>query len=156
MPVRRLRVLVELCSLRRRSATALLNASTEEVKVTLADQQADPNSPLYSAKTFEELGLCGAVQILAGQALRARSHRHPNLLKGLYGMKFSKPSKIQEKALPLLLAQPCVVRVLIGRGLLVRLTWIHLIVTQCDQHDRSIAVRHGQNGCIQPDHAQQD
>ena len=28
-----------------------------EVTVTLADQQADPNSPLYSAKTFEELGL---------------------------------------------------------------------------------------------------
>lgn len=27
------------------------------VQVTLADQQADPNSPLYSAKTFEELGL---------------------------------------------------------------------------------------------------
>lgn len=28
-----------------------------EVSVTLADQQADPNSPLYSASTFEELGL---------------------------------------------------------------------------------------------------
>ena len=26
-------------------------------QITLADQQADPNSPLYSAKTFEELGL---------------------------------------------------------------------------------------------------
>jgi len=26
-------------------------------QVTLADQQADPNSPLYSAKSFEELGL---------------------------------------------------------------------------------------------------
>lgn len=26
-------------------------------QVTLADQQADPNSPLYSAKTFEQLGL---------------------------------------------------------------------------------------------------
>lgn len=26
-------------------------------QVTLADQQADPNSPLFSAKTFEELGL---------------------------------------------------------------------------------------------------
>lgn len=26
--------------------------------MTLADQQQDPNSPLYSAKTFEELNLC--------------------------------------------------------------------------------------------------
>ena len=26
-------------------------------KVTLADQQADPNSPLYSVQTFEQLGL---------------------------------------------------------------------------------------------------
>lgn len=31
--------------------------STYEVKVKLADLQADPNSPLYSAKSFEELGL---------------------------------------------------------------------------------------------------
>ncbi|KAI5452949.1 RNA helicase required for poly(A+) mRNA export [Naganishia albida] len=65
-----------------------LLASNYEVNVTLADQQADVNSPLYSAKTFEDLGL------------------HPNLLKGLYAMKFSKPSKIQEKALPLLLSDP--------------------------------------------------
>ncbi|KAI0701898.1 DEAD-domain-containing protein [Cerioporus squamosus] len=62
--------------------------STFEVSVTLADQQADPNSPLYSAKTFEELGL------------------NPDLLKGIYDMGFSKPSKIQERALPLLLANP--------------------------------------------------
>ncbi|GLB40344.1 putative DEAD box helicase family protein [Lyophyllum shimeji] len=62
--------------------------STFEVTVTLADQQGDPNSPLYSAKTFEELGL------------------HQDLLKGIYDMGFSKPSKIQERALPLLLANP--------------------------------------------------
>lgn len=31
--------------------------SSYEVKVKLADIQADPNSPLYSAKSFEELGL---------------------------------------------------------------------------------------------------
>ncbi|TFK90663.1 DEAD-domain-containing protein [Polyporus arcularius HHB13444] len=62
--------------------------STFEVSVTLADQQADPNSPLFSAKTFEELGL------------------NPDLLKGIYDMGFSKPSKIQERALPLLLANP--------------------------------------------------
>ncbi|KAI8878281.1 DEAD-domain-containing protein [Backusella circina FSU 941] len=62
--------------------------STHVVQVKLADQQADPNSPLYSVKSFEELGLS------------------PELLKGLYGMNFSKPSKIQERALPLLLQNP--------------------------------------------------
>ncbi|EGW31441.1 uncharacterized protein SPAPADRAFT_140222 [Spathaspora passalidarum NRRL Y-27907] len=62
--------------------------SSYEVKVKLADLQADPNSPLYSVKSFEELGLS------------------PELLKGLYAMKFNKPSKIQEKALPLLLSNP--------------------------------------------------
>lgn len=65
-----------------------LIASTYEVKVKLADLQADPNSPLFSVKSFEELGLS------------------PELLKGLYAMKFNKPSKIQEKALPLLLKDP--------------------------------------------------
>ncbi|KAK9493244.1 P-loop containing nucleoside triphosphate hydrolase protein [Lipomyces doorenjongii] len=59
-----------------------------EVAVKLADLQADPNSPLYSIKTFEELGL------------------KEELLKGLYAMKFQKPSKIQERALPLLLNDP--------------------------------------------------
>lgn len=59
-----------------------------EVKVKLADLQADPNSPLYSAKSFEELGLS------------------QDLLNGLYAMKFGKPSKIQERALPLLLSNP--------------------------------------------------
>ncbi|KAH8823006.1 P-loop containing nucleoside triphosphate hydrolase protein [Flagelloscypha sp. PMI_526] len=62
--------------------------STFEVTVTLADQQADPNSPLYSVKSFEELGL------------------HQDLLKGIYAMGFTKPSKIQERALPLLLSNP--------------------------------------------------
>jgi len=69
------------------TATDLIKSSFE-VTVTLADQQADPNSPLFSAKTFEELGL------------------HEDLLKGIYDMGFSKPSKIQERALPLLLANP--------------------------------------------------
>lgn len=62
--------------------------STYEVKVKLADLQADPNSPLYSIKSFEELGLTD------------------ELLKGLFAMKFNKPSKIQEKALPLLISNP--------------------------------------------------
>lgn len=59
-----------------------------QVDVKLADKQADVNSPLYSIKTFEELGL------------------DPNLLKGIYAMKFVRPSKVQERALPLLLANP--------------------------------------------------
>lgn len=65
-----------------------LRESSYDVTVTLADQQADPNSPLFSVKAFEELGL------------------HENLLKGIYGMKYQKPSKIQERALPLLLQNP--------------------------------------------------
>jgi len=48
----------------------------------------NPNSPLYSAKTFEELKL------------------PEELLKGLYEMGFQKPSKIQETVLPLLMANP--------------------------------------------------
>ncbi|CAL1716948.1 unnamed protein product [Somion occarium] len=69
-------------------ATTDLIKSTFDVSVTLADQQANPTSPLHSVKTFEELGL------------------HQDLLKGIYDMGFSKPSKIQERALPLLLANP--------------------------------------------------
>jgi len=49
-------------------------------------EQDDPNSPLYSAHSFEELNL------------------KPELLKGvLVGMAFNKPSKIQEIALPIIL-----------------------------------------------------
>ena len=48
----------------------------------------DPQSPLYSAKTFAELSL------------------RPNLLRGVYGMNFNRPSKIQETALPILLDDP--------------------------------------------------
>ncbi|PPQ95750.1 hypothetical protein CVT26_015876 [Gymnopilus dilepis] len=70
------------------ATTSDLFASSFEVTVTLADQQANPDSPLYSAKTFQELGL------------------NPDLLKGIFAMGFDKPSKIQEKALPLLLADP--------------------------------------------------
>jgi len=62
--------------------------SSHVVQVKLADLQANPDSPLYSAKSFEEVGL------------------KPELLKGLYDMKFTRPSKIQERALPLLLANP--------------------------------------------------
>lgn len=51
-------------------------------------QRKDPNSPLYSVKSFEALKL------------------RPELLKGLYAMGFDAPSKIQETALPTLLADP--------------------------------------------------
>jgi ATP-dependent RNA helicase DDX19/DBP5 len=59
-----------------------------EVEVKLSDLQGDVNSPLYSVNSFEQLGI------------------NPQLLKGLHAMNFQKPSKIQERALPLLLADP--------------------------------------------------
>ncbi|KAF8429221.1 P-loop containing nucleoside triphosphate hydrolase protein [Tirmania nivea] len=62
--------------------------NTYDVSVKLADMQGDPNSPLYSVKRFEDLGLSD------------------DLLKGIYLMNFKKPSKIQERALPLLLNDP--------------------------------------------------
>ncbi|KAM0755475.1 DEAD-domain-containing protein [Meredithblackwellia eburnea MCA 4105] len=77
-------------------ASELIESLSHEVQVTLADQQADPNSPLFSAKSFEDLNL------------------HPNLLKGVYKMGFQKPSKIQERALPLLLQNPA--RNMIGQS----------------------------------------
>jgi ATP-dependent RNA helicase DDX19/DBP5 len=36
------------------------------------------------------------------------SSSKPEILKGVYGMGFNAPSKIQETALPSLLAEPCV------------------------------------------------
>jgi ATP-dependent RNA helicase DDX19/DBP5 len=65
-----------------------LVTTLQTVEVKLADKQADVNSPLYSVRSFEQLGLDEA------------------LLKGLYAMKFVKPSKVQERALPLLLSNP--------------------------------------------------
>lgn len=62
--------------------------NVHQVEVKLADLQADPNSPLYSATSFEEL------------------HLPDNILKGVYAMKFNRPSKVQEKALPLILSNP--------------------------------------------------
>lgn len=59
-----------------------------ESKSDIEVQRQDPNSPLYSVKTFEAL------------------HLKPNLLKGVYEMGFNAPSKIQETALPTLLADP--------------------------------------------------
>lgn len=66
----------------------LLRQSVVENTQSLEVQQHDPNNPLYSAKTFEELPLRSDVR------------------NGLYAMGFNRPSKIQETALPLLLADP--------------------------------------------------
>lgn len=57
-------------------------------KADIEVQRKDPFSPLHSVKTFEAL------------------HLKPNLLKGVYEMGFNAPSKIQETALPILLADP--------------------------------------------------
>ncbi|XP_033338934.1 putative ATP-dependent RNA helicase Dbp80 [Megalopta genalis] len=57
-------------------------------KKNIEIQRKDPASPLYSVKTFEAL------------------HLKPALLKGVYAMGFNAPSKIQETALPTLLADP--------------------------------------------------
>ncbi|KAK8089893.1 P-loop containing nucleoside triphosphate hydrolase protein [Apiospora hydei] len=59
-----------------------------DVEVSLNELQRDRSNPLGSAHTFEELGLPGEV------------------LQGLMAMQFQKPSKVQEKALPLMLANP--------------------------------------------------
>ena len=55
---------------------------------TVEIERQNPQSPLFSVKSFEELNL------------------HPKLLKGVYALGFNNPSKIQETALPTLLADP--------------------------------------------------
>ncbi|OCK76163.1 DEAD-domain-containing protein [Lepidopterella palustris CBS 459.81] len=67
---------------------AVIDEPEYEVEVKLADLQADPNNPLYSAKSFEQLKL------------------KDEILRGILAMNFRKPSKVQEKALPLLLSDP--------------------------------------------------
>ncbi|KAJ3365613.1 RNA helicase required for poly(A+) mRNA export [Allomyces javanicus] len=57
---------------------------SHEIEVTLAND----SHAATAATTFEALGLA------------------PELLKGLYAMNFTKPSKVQERALPLLLRDP--------------------------------------------------
>lgn len=71
-------------SLLTKALRAKLVPSTKEVEV----QRKDPSSPLYSVKSFEELPLKDALR------------------RGVYGMGFNSPSKIQETALPMLLADP--------------------------------------------------
>ncbi|TDG51273.1 hypothetical protein AWZ03_002360 [Drosophila navojoa] len=66
----------------------ILGKGLVNTKQSLDIQQKNPNSPLHSVKTFEAL------------------HLKPELLKGIYAMGFNTPSKIQETALPTLLADP--------------------------------------------------
>jgi len=66
----------------------VIRKSLVENKNDLEIQRKNPNCPLYSVKSFEALNL------------------QPNLLKGVYAMGFNAPSKIQETALPTLLADP--------------------------------------------------
>ncbi|ROV93972.1 hypothetical protein VSDG_06294 [Cytospora chrysosperma] len=66
-----------------------LNEPSYDVEVTVSDLvNHDTDNPLSSAKTFEDLKLS------------------EEIYKGLISMNFKKPSKVQEKALPLLLAHP--------------------------------------------------
>lgn len=61
-----------------------LGKRSEDVEVL----RQRPNNPLYSVKTFEQL------------------HLPDELLNGLYDLNFRAPSRIQETALPILLANP--------------------------------------------------
>jgi ATP-dependent helicase YprA (DUF1998 family) len=66
----------------------LLRSRLMESESNIEIERKNPDSPLYSVKRFEDLNL------------------KPELLQGLYGMGFTKPSKIQETALPALLNDP--------------------------------------------------
>ncbi|KAH9412488.1 putative ATP-dependent RNA helicase Dbp80 [Dermatophagoides pteronyssinus] len=68
-------------SLMRKALRSKLIHTTNQVDVF----QNDPNNPLYSVKSFEALNI------------------PEELIRGIYDMGFSKPSRIQETALPLLL-----------------------------------------------------
>jgi len=75
------------------AAMSLLNKKVQtqlyELKNdTIEIQRKDPNSPLYSVRSFEEM------------------HLKPEILKGVYAMEYNHPSKIQETAIPSLLADP--------------------------------------------------
>lgn len=60
--------------------------------------QADPTTPYHAAMTFEEIGLS------------------EDLLKGVYHLKFSKPSKIQATSLPMILSADGDYKNLIAQG----------------------------------------
>lgn len=71
---------------------SLLNKHTHlrnvNYSLLLEDDGSNPQSPLHSVRSFEQLKL------------------EPQLLNGIYNMGFRRPSRIQERALPQLLAYP--------------------------------------------------
>lgn len=70
----------------------------EDHESTVKVLQADPSTPYHSAATFEEIGL------------------PETLLKGVYALKFNKPSKIQASSLPMILPADGAYRNLIAQG----------------------------------------
>ncbi|KAK1468833.1 DEAD/DEAH box helicase [Colletotrichum melonis] len=70
------------------AADSGLIENTYDVDVKLGDLQSDQNSTLYSVSTFSEMNL------------------RDEILRGLLSLNYQKPSKIQEKALPLMLTDP--------------------------------------------------
>lgn len=66
----------------------LLRNRLTENESTIEVERRNPDSPLYSVKKFEDLNM------------------RQELLKGIYSMGFTKPSKIQETALPALINDP--------------------------------------------------
>lgn len=75
---------------------ASISASDEASRIDVL--QADPTTPYHAATTFEEIGLSEA------------------LLKGVYHMKFAKPSKIQATSLPMILSNDGDYKNLIAQG----------------------------------------
>ncbi|RYP18119.1 hypothetical protein DL765_004131 [Monosporascus sp. GIB2] len=70
------------------AGASMLHEPDYDVEVQLSDLQKDTEHPLGSAASFDQLGLPLPV------------------LRGLSSLGFQKPSKVQEKALPLMLANP--------------------------------------------------
>ncbi|NXC45011.1 DDX25 helicase, partial [Penelope pileata] len=66
----------------------LLHTSLRDSSQRVEVLQQDPSSPLFSIRTFEEL------------------HLKRELLQGVYTMGFNRPSRIQETALPIMVAHP--------------------------------------------------
>ena len=163
-----------------KSVTGLFQ-TLHKIEVNLAEQQADTNSPLYSAQTFEELNLCvrgrharsgsdlnGDLTATGlGRSSRFYRLRPEQLLRGVYAMGFQRPSKIQERALPLLLrngpsgrsVRHC--NLLASLGLSVA-RWPDVRArrgrtpVQAQQPDRAVAGRHRQDGGVRAVHARTD
>ena len=96
-----------------------------ENKNDLEIQRKDPNCPLYSVKSFEELNL------------------QPNLLKGVYAMGFNAPSKIQV-LLPLCCMADSHWLIVLSLGN----SFADAVGGPSTEHDRPVAIWDGQDCCI--------